>query len=52
MRPERIEQSGVEMVGRAPPELSIIIPARDEEGLYRGYAARGPRQGTAHRPLA
>jgi glycosyltransferase involved in cell wall biosynthesis len=31
MRPERIEQSGVEMVGTAPPELSIIIPARDEE---------------------
>ena len=31
MRPERIEQDGVEAVGRAAPELSIVIPARDEE---------------------
>ena len=31
MRQERIDQSGVGMVGTAPPELSIVIPARDEE---------------------
>lgn len=31
MRPERIERDGVEAVGRAAPELSIVIPARDEE---------------------
>ena len=31
MRAERIERTGIEAVGAAAPELSIVVPARDEE---------------------
>jgi len=31
MRPERIEKKAVEVIGTVRPELSIVIPAKDEE---------------------